>query len=169
MWIPVGLVVFVLLIIGGVYTYSRYRFSQIPKIHNADVAAIIKGAPFDVLIAGSDSRAGLTTAQQKAYGNTADAIGSRSDVTMILRVDPSTKKISLLSIPYDTVVPIAGTRTTNEISDALNYGPGTLVQTIEQDLHIPINAYVAVNFNGVLKLVQALGGDKRILSIPVQR
>lgn len=156
--IVLGLVALALVIPGGLYLYSLYRYGEIPKIDHADVSAIISGAPFDVLIAGSDSRAGLTTAQQKEYGNETETVGSRSDVTMILRVDPTAKKIAVLSIPYDTVVPIAGTRTTNEISAALNLGPGTLVQTVEQDFHIPINAFVSVNFNGVLKLTQALGG-----------
>jgi len=154
----ISLVVLMVLASGGLYTYARYRYDQIPKIQHADVTANPSGAPFDVLVAGTDSRAGLSSTQQKAYGNTTNAGGSRSDLTMIVRVYPSTSKLSILSIPYDTFVPIAGTNGSNKISDALNYGASALVKTIGQDLHIPINAYVGVNFNGVVKLVQALGG-----------
>lgn len=148
------------LIGGGAYAYARYRYDQIPKIHNSQVTVASPGAPMNILVAGTDSRKGLTSQQQKSYGNTTVAGGNRSDATMIVRVVPGSKKISVLSIPYDTFVPIYGTNGPNKISDALNYGPNALVKTVEQSIGIPINAYVGVNFNGVINLVQSLGGIK---------
>ncbi len=155
-----GIVViaFAVLASGGAYAYVKYRYSQIPKLKHTGVVTAPSGAPFDVLVAGTDSRAGLTAAQQKKYGNTIVAGGSRSDATMIVRVSPASGKVALLSIPYDTFVHIAGTSGSNKISDALNYGPSALVKTIQENFHIPINAFVGVNFSGLEKLVQALGG-----------
>ncbi len=154
----VVVVVFAALVSGGAYAYANYRYSQIPKLKHTGVAVASSGAPFDVLVAGTDSRSGLTAAQQKKYGNTTVAGGSRSDATMIVRVSPSSGKVALLSIPYDTFVHIAGTSGSNKISDALNYGPSALVKTIQDNFHIPINAFVGINFNGLENLVQALGG-----------
>ncbi len=145
---------------GGAYGYFRYRYGQIPKIHGTAVSPIGAGSPIDILIAGTDSRQGLTAAEQKLYGNTAVAGGNRSDATMILRVIPTSGRISLLSIPYDTFVPIYGATGPNKISDALNFGPKALVKTVEDSIHVPINAYIGVNFNGVVQLVQSLGGIK---------
>lgn len=154
----IAIVAFAVIVSGGSYAYARYRYSQIPKVKHTGVTKATTGSPFDVLVAGTDSRKGLSPAQQKKYGNATVAGGSRSDATMIVRVNPSNGKISVLSIPYDTFVPLAGTSGSNKISDALDYGPSALVKTIEQSFHIPINAYIGVNFNGLEKLVQALGG-----------
>ena len=46
----------------------------------------------------------------------------------------------------------------NRINAAFNNGPDLLIQTIEQDLHIPVNHYVSVNFDGFQGMVDALGG-----------
>lgn len=158
MKLVVTLVVLLGLATGGLYAYARYRYDQIPKIHNSDVTAPSSGAPIDVLVAGTDSRAGFTASQQSAYGNTSNAGGNRSDATMIVRISPGTRQMAVLSIPYDTFVPLYGTNGSNKISDALNNGPKALVKTIEQNFGIPINDYVGVNFTGVIQLVQALGG-----------
>jgi LCP family protein required for cell wall assembly len=84
--------------------------------------------------------------------------GQRSDVIIVVRLVPKTTGIEMLSIPRDTWVPIAGTGTSNRINAALNTGPGELVQTIEQDFHIPINHFVEANFPGFTAMVNALGG-----------
>lgn len=158
--ITISVVVFLLLVGGGAFAYANYRYSQIPKVHNSDVSPVSFSQPINILVAGTDSRKGLTGAQQKSYGNTTIAGGNRSDATMIVRVVPSTKQVSVLSIPYDTFVPIYGSNGPNKISDALNNGPKALVKTVEQSIGIPINAYVGINFNGVIQLVQSLGGIK---------
>lgn len=156
--IIIAIVAAVLVAGGGIFVYARYRYDQIPKLQSTAVSNTGFSKPFNILVAGTDSRQGFSASQQKSYGNTTNAGGNRSDATMIVRVNPSTKKLSLLSIPYDTFLPLYGTNGSNKISDALNNGPSALVKTIEQDLHIPINAFVEVNFGGVVKLVQALGG-----------
>jgi LCP family protein required for cell wall assembly len=84
--------------------------------------------------------------------------GQRSDVLIVLRLVPADRRAEMLSIPRDTYVPIAGTNTENRINAAFNTGPSQLVETVEQDFHIPINHYVAVNFCGFTNAVQALGG-----------
>ena len=111
---------------------------------------------------GSDSRAFVSNATQvKAFGNDANAGGQRSDVTMVARFDPAAKTVTVLSIPRDLWVDIPGNGSIqgmNRINAAFNSGPDLLIQTIEKDLGIPINHYVAVDFPGFSGMVDALGG-----------
>jgi LCP family protein required for cell wall assembly len=151
---------------GGIYLYADYRFDQIKKIHSKHLVkqSTKAGAPFNILIAGSDSRAFVdedNSTQVNAFGNESDAGGQRSDVTMVARFVPATKSVTVLSIPRDLWVDIPGDSSEsgyNRINAAFDKGPDLLVQTIEQVLHIPINHYLSVDFPGFSSMVNALGG-----------
>ena len=88
---------------GGLYLYAGYRFDQIKKVHSKHlIKESAPGKPFDLLLVGSDSRAFVDNSTQvKAFGNSGDAGGQRSDVTMVARFVPATKSITILSIPRD--------------------------------------------------------------------
>ncbi len=150
--------------VGGLYVYANYRFNQIKKIHAKHlVAAAPPGQPFNLLLVGSDSRSFVSNStQNKAFGNEANAGGQRSDVTMVARFDPAAKTVTLLSIPRDLWVDIPGNDSgisgMNRINAAYDGGPDLLIETIEKDLGIPINHYVAVGFPGFSGMVNALGG-----------
>ncbi len=150
---------------GGIYVYARYRFDEIPKIHSKHLVkqTAKPGQPFNVLLVGSDSRAFVSNATQvKAFGNEADAGGQRSDVTMVARFVPATKSVTVISIPRDLWVDIPQNSSDisgmNRINAAYNSGPDLLIQTIESVLHIPINHYISVGFDGFSGMVNALGG-----------
>jgi LCP family protein required for cell wall assembly len=151
---------------AGIYEYANYQFGQIKKIHSKHlVAQAPPGQPFTLLFVGSDSRAFVNdnnATQVNAFGTTADAGGQRSDVTMVARFVPATKSVTVLSIPRDLWVNIPGNDNgisgMNRINAAFDGGPDLLIQTIEQDLGIPINHYVAVGFPGFSGMVNALGG-----------
>jgi LCP family protein required for cell wall assembly len=158
------LIIVVALVAVGGFVYAQYRFHQIKKVHARHlVKEAPPGQPFNVLLVGSDSRAFVTNATQiKAFGSAGQEGGQRSDVTIVARIIPATKQVYLLSIPRDLWVDIpnntSGISGMNRINAAFNGGPDLLIQTIEKDLHIPINHYVAVNFNGFQGMVDALGG-----------
>ncbi len=160
--------------VGGLYVYATYRFDQIKKIHAKHlIAEAPPGHPFNLLLAGSDSRAFVSNATQvNAFGDEANAGGQRSDVTMVARFDPATKTVTVLSIPRDLWVDIpgdvSGISGMNRINAAFNSGPDLLVQTIEQDLGIPINHYVSVDFPGFSGMVNALGGITMDFPTPVK-
>ena len=120
------------------------------------------GKPFNLLLVGSDSRSFVSNATQvKAFGDDANAGGNRSDVTMVARFDPAAKTVTVLSIPRDLWVDIPGNGSIqgmNRINAAFDSGPDLLIQTIEKNLGIPVNHYVAVNFPGFSGMVDALGG-----------
>ena len=155
------------LLLGGLaaggYVYANYRFNQIQKIHSKHLKVAAPGKPFNILIVGSDSRSFVTNSvQANAFGTANQDGGQRSDVTMIARIIPGRKEVYILSVPRDLWVDIpghvSGVSGMNRINAAFNNGPDLLVQTIEQVLHIPINHYVSVNFNGFQGMVDALGG-----------
>jgi LCP family protein required for cell wall assembly len=155
-----ALIVFLAAVVGGGYAYVWYRYNQINKVHiNAEVAAA-SGAPFTILVIGSDSRVGESS---QAFGSSAVVTGQRSDVVQLWRVTPSTKQIQVLSIPRDTVVSMlppdsAQFGTYNRINSSFNSGADQLVKTITANFGIPINHVVQVDFAGFQDAVNALGG-----------
>ena len=159
-----GVVVVALAIVavGTGYAYVQYRFNQVSKVTVRHLRAAPVGAPFNVLLIGSDTRANVTGADQNAYGNTSTAGGQRSDVIKIAHVVPATGQVSVLSIPRDTVVTVAGDTSQlgkyNRINATYNNGPDQLVQTIEANFGIPIEHVVQLNFIGFRGAVDAIGG-----------
>ena len=159
-----GVVVVSLAIIalGTGYVYVQYRFNQVTKVTVKHLRVAPVGAPFNVLLIGSDSRAGFSSTDQNAYGNTSTAGGQRSDVVKIVHVVPATGAVSVLSIPRDTVVTVAGDTSEignyNRINATYNTGPDQLVQTIEANFGIAIEHVVQLNFIGFRGAVDAIGG-----------
>ena len=169
--IVIGLVGFVglCLVAGlGVFGYTEWRLGQVQKVSVGSLTLRASGDATNVLVVGSDSRAGLTPSQQTHFGNTQNAAGQRSDVILILRVNTSSKKASILSVPRDLYVSIGATGTRDRINSAFNNGPNQLVQTIQNDLGIPINHYAGVNFDGFQGLVDAVGGINMYFPYPAK-
>jgi LCP family protein required for cell wall assembly len=174
----IGAVVVVLLAAAlgaGTWFYARYRYNQIKKVHAKHlVAQAAPGKPFNILLVGSDSRSFVKTTPKKKteFEGTGTTVGGqRSDVTMVARIIPATKQIWILSIPRDLWVNIPGNGSeagTNRINAAFNTGPDLLIQTIEQDLKIPINHYISVTFTGFQGMVNALGGVTMDFPDPVK-
>lgn len=111
---------------------------------NKDVK--ITKEPFSVFITGVDTYDGINTI-------------ARSDVNMIVTINPITHKILLTSIPRDYYVQIDGT---TGLKDKLTHaglkGVETSVRTIETLLELDINYYMKFNFTALVKIVDALGG-----------
>lgn len=108
--------------------------------------------PFNVLITGSDSRVGIEE-------------NARSDVNMVVTVNPTTNTILLTSIPRDyyvTTVCDAADGCQNGAMDKITHtgmtGINTTKRTVENLLGIEINYTVKVGFDTVTELVDALGG-----------
>lgn len=83
----------------------------------------------------------------------------RSDSMLLLGVHRSTGAVSLLSIPRDTRVPIPGHRSADKIGHSFAYGGIDLaISTIQDFLKIPVHYYVVADWQGFIKVVDALGG-----------
>ncbi|HSY15524.1 MAG TPA: LCP family protein [Jatrophihabitantaceae bacterium] len=156
----IGFTVVALVIVGGAYGYVQWRFHQIHREHVAGLAALGGSGdqPINILLVGDNCRDCLDGSQASQFGTAADVAGGRADVTMLLRVDPGSGKVSLMSIPRDLWLPIPSSNSEIRVDAALNDGPSALVSTIEDDLNIPINHYVELNFDTFQAVVNALGG-----------
>jgi len=170
----IGVVAFIVLIAALGYGYFRYEWGKIQTAACAACASVVGGAPYNVLVVGSDTRVGETAAQAQQFGNATTAGGQRSDTIKIIHVDPQTGTASSLSLPRDTFVDLSGVpsssgvSTKNKLNAAFASGPndpnpsGTgangLVQTIQNTFGIPISHWIVVNFFGLTDAVQALGG-----------
>lgn len=104
--------------------------------------------PFTILLLGVDG--------------TGDGIANMSangDSLMLVTFNPKTFKATMLSIPRDSYVPITclgGKR--NKITHSAWGGEKCIIKTIENMTGLTIDYYAKINFNGIVKLVDTLGG-----------
>ena len=105
----------------------------------------VTNQPFNVYISGIDTFGGISRV-------------SRSDVNMIMTVDPVDKEILLTSIPRDTYVTLHSYGALDKLTHSGIYGVGETVETVEDWLGIDINYYIRVNFTSVEDIVDAIGG-----------
>lgn len=84
---------------------------------------------------------------------------SRSDVNMIMTINPTIHQILLTSIPRDYYVQLHGTTGyRDKLTHSGIYGINMTIQTIEDLLNIDIDYYVRVNFTTLTNIVDAIGG-----------
>lgn len=109
------------------------------------------------LVVGSDSRKGLSEEDNKRLGTGGVGdVGQRTDTIMVLHVGSGPNV--LLSIPRDSIVPIAD-RGTSKINAAFAFGgPKLLVRTVEETTGLRIDNYVEIGFGGFVNAVDAVGG-----------
>lgn len=127
-------------------TKTIYQFSIDVDSESIVKEVNVKKESFNIYISGIDT-----------YGNISSV--SRSDVNIVVTVNPNTHKILLTSIPRDYYVHLSGTTGYNDkLTHAGIYGIDTSVKTIEELLGISINYYVKVNFSSIVNIVNALKG-----------
>src|SRR5947209_7770107 len=81
------------------YVYVRDKLDEIPRLAVAGLQPAGSGDPQNILVVGSDSRAGESAAAAERFGTTSDVSGQRSDTIVLVHVDPRTSKAALLAIP----------------------------------------------------------------------
>jgi LCP family protein required for cell wall assembly len=113
------------------------------------------------LIAGSDTRQGLSRTEQDLLHVGSDVGTTNSDSLMLLHTGGG--KPVLISIPRDSYVPIPG-HGTNKINAALGFGgPTLLIQTMEQVTGLRIDHYMGIGFGGLDSVVNQVGGVRMCL------
>ncbi|MFE3884044.1 LCP family protein [Streptomyces lydicus] len=127
----------------------------------------------DILVMGSDSRAG----KNAEYGK--DEGGARSDTAMIVHVYKGRKKASVVSIPRDTMIkrPDCTTQDGKDAPGAQRAmfntafevgGPACSVKTVESISGVRMDHFVEVDFTGFKKLIDALGGVEVTTKKPIE-
>lgn len=123
-----------------------YTFKIKVKVESTLKDTNVTQESFAVYVSGIDT-----------YGQIASV--SRSDVNIVMVVNPKTKQILLISIPRDYYVQLHGTTgRKDKLTHAGIYGIDMSIKTVEDLLKIEINYYIKVNFTSVIDIVEALGG-----------
>lgn len=128
---------------------TKVIHTETKKIKNEGKSNSSLNKPFTILLMGVDSE----------LENIANA-SFNGDSLMLITFNPQTLSSTILSIPRDTYVPIAcfaGNRK-NKITHAAWYGEECMIETIQNYTGVNIDYYVKINFKGVVKLVDTLGG-----------
>lgn len=140
------------LLLGG--TYTAYRLGLIfppsgatPLVQPDPSAAGAKAKQqtnrINILLMGIDAR---TEGEQ-----------TRSDIMILLSVDPETKDVSMLSIPRDSRVEIPG-HGLDKINHAHAFGGAQLaMQTVADNFKVPIHHWARIDMPGMLKLLDVVG------------
>jgi LCP family protein required for cell wall assembly len=165
-----AVVLAVVLVSGTLYGYAKYRSvwdgikhvtitdpHPPPKLSNA----------LNILVIGSDSRSGRN-GKIGGYG-----VGQRSDTVMVAHISPGGGRITVLSFPRDTVVPIYGCPSEPGGFGGQSYQPGSIEQinasfadgganclwkTVEHTTHIHLDNFIQLNFTGFISVINAIGG-----------
>jgi LCP family protein required for cell wall assembly len=120
------------------------------------------------LIAGSDSRGGLTTQQEDQLALGHNVSGQRSDTIMILHIPANGTRPVLVSIPRDSYVPIPGNGY-NKINAAFAIGgPKLLIETVQNVTRLRIDHYMGIGFGGLVGVVNDVGGVQMCLPGPMK-
>lgn len=128
--------------IRTIYTFEIELESEDMIISEKEITA----EPFIVYLSGSDSRTGIKTT-------------ARSDVNIVVVVNPKQEKILLVSIPRDTYVQLHDTvGLKDKLTHAGIYGINMSKTTIEDFLNITIDYTIKVSFETVVKVVDQLDG-----------
>ncbi|HEX6763613.1 MAG TPA: LCP family protein [Gaiellaceae bacterium] len=142
---------------GGAYLYFHQSVATV-QAHSRDVVRAAKSLDIPVahhaaiaLVIGYDHRAGTSAADP-----------SRSDTIMLIRADPVTNSISLLSFPRDLGVPIYCSATPMQVerinSAYADCGAKGTLLTVKHLTGLQINYLITVNFHGFKEVVDQLGG-----------
>ncbi len=105
--------------------------------------------PFTVLLMGVDSEKDGLNANAAFNG----------DTLMLITFNPQTLNATMVSFPRDLYVPIAcNNNRYHKINSSAAYGTECVINTIQNLVDVEIDYYAKINFNGVIDLVNALGG-----------
>lgn len=123
-----------------------HKFKILKKLNNKKEKTNITKEPFNIYISGIDT-----------YGKIESV--SRSDVNMVVTVNPKTNQILLTSIPRDYYIKLHEKKGYNDkLTHAGLYGIDMSINSIEDLLNIKINYYIKVNFTSIIDIVNTLNG-----------
>jgi LCP family protein required for cell wall assembly len=121
-------------------------------------------APETILVVASDSRQGITRSEAATlHLGTADYGAPRTDTMMLVHISADANAVTVVSLPRDSLATIPAYKGRAAHQAKLNAayeqgGAPLMVKTVTQLTGVPIDHYVEINFNGFLKMVDAVGG-----------
>jgi len=152
-WVVIVIVIGVAATAGMIFGYAQHSVAQLSKNDPVMISQVrqqlapeLPGQAMNILVLGGDKRIGI------------GGDPGRSDTMLLMRLDPKTKSISMMSIPRDLRVNIPG-HGVDRINTAYSLGGAKLaVQTFADVTGIKPNHFIYVDFLGFVHIVDALGG-----------
>jgi LCP family protein required for cell wall assembly len=167
-------------VLAGAWYVTRERISSVKPKHVLSVTSLPPVAATDpqvFLLVGSDSRSFVQSPSEiQQFGSPSEAAGARSDTIILVRIDPITRHVLVVSIPRDLLIDVPGCgrqKINAAFNGALTCGTThgstqLLVQTITEGLGVPINHMIAVQFTQFAALVDELGGLRIRFPLPTR-
>lgn len=132
--------------VSGFKDKVRVLYTFKVKVKISSTGVNVTKDVFNIYISGMDQ-----------YGKVSEV--SRSDVNMILTINPKTKQILMTNVPRDYYVQLHDTTGyKDKLTHAGTYGIDTSVKTLEDLLGIKIDYFFKVNFSSLQNIVNALDG-----------
>ncbi|SHM00718.1 LCP family protein [Actinacidiphila paucisporea] len=173
-WVAIVAAVGVLGTAGAAYGYYEYLSGKIRKGERVSGKTTVAkpkanangSTAMNILILGSDSR---LSADDQKLGGAADSEGARADVIMIAHLSADRSNMSVVSIPRDTRVDIPECEDpkTHHVYPKYNSiinaslgrgGPGCTLATVQNLTNVYIDHWLMIDFSGVVKMADVLGG-----------
>lgn len=133
---------------------------NVERVDNRPASGPADTAGHTYLLVGSDSRAGLSEAEQAQLSTGPDdGGGKRTDSIVLVHVSSRGGPPVIVSIPRDSYVPIPGRGNSNKINAAFAFGGARLLtETVQQATGLHIDGYLEIGFGGFARVVDSLGG-----------
>ncbi|MEV5149255.1 LCP family protein [Streptomyces sp. NPDC052727] len=170
----IGLSVLIVVTAGAGWWFYQHLNGNIHSVSldgkgGTEKADAFGRTPINILVMGSDGRTSATDCKLGGgCSKTGVQTGSNADVEMVLHISADRSNATVMSIPRDTMTKVpackdsgAGQSTNGyygQINSALQYGPACQVATVHQLTGIPIDHFVKLDFSGVVKMSDAVGG-----------
>ena len=126
------------------YQYDEEISTQLNRNRKPDITR----EPYTVLIGGNDAR-GLKSDED---------FMNRSDMNMLLTVNPASRKILLTILPYDLLVNLGSPDKPDRLTYASFYGITTWEQAAAELLNINIDYFARFNYSRIAALIDDYGG-----------
>ncbi len=151
------ILVFAVLAVFAAIAGIWWAESQIERIPDEELTALqvpVADGPRNILLVGTDDRSDVPDDFEDTF---ADVGGSRADTIMLVHFVPG-EGAQLLSIPRDLKVEIDGYKT-NRVNASYSFeGADLLINTLQDNLGVPIHHYIEIGFGSFAELVDSLGG-----------
>jgi LCP family protein required for cell wall assembly len=162
-FMPRPLIIAAGFVLAGLLGLGAYFLPVLQAARSAATTAAIPNldpkqgstTPFTVLLLGSDDDAKFPP----------DRLNTQSMI--LVRVEPATRQATMLSIPRDLWVPLPG-QGAGKISWAYQLGgaPGAIA-AVESNFKVHVDDYAWIGLNGLVKLIDQLGGVNVVVTNPV--
>ena len=134
--------------------YDESDFNKLRKIYSINITTKIKversnknisDTPFVVYISGIDTLGKISS-------------NARSDVNLVLAINPNTKEIGLVSTPRDYYVDIPSKGKKDKLTHTGLYGINETMKSLSELYDVKIDYYVRINFTSFIDIIDAIGG-----------